>query len=274
MKKIVICLKDHHLSQTSGILLGEGIAKHSGYQVDIKHISKVYPRIEKADCFVLWGMSNTAIIDYQTKKQLPTLIMEHGYLGNRDTWVSLGYNGLNGQANFYNGSITDPTRFNKHFKLRDWNNSGDYVLVAGQLPFDMAIVPYNIDKWYNEIIEELNDKHIPVVFRQHPKIEKPWFNSKLHYMEDPNIRVEESLRNASACVTFSSNSGVLSFLNGVPTISYDNRSMVYNYTKHDLNDLSYKPDRSKWAAQIAYTQWLPEELESGEAWKHIKKGLD
>ena len=34
------------------------------------------------------------------------------------------------------------------------------------------------------------------------------------------------------------------------------------------------PDRQRWANQLAFTEWWPDEIESGLPWKRIKKRLE
>ncbi len=31
-----------------------------------------------------------------------------------------------------------------------------------------------------------------------------------------------------------------------------------------------QPDRTAWCKKMAYTQWLPEEIENGKAWEALK----
>ena len=52
--------------------------------------------------------------------------------------------------------------------------------------------------------------------------------------------------------------------------------MIYNHTKHDFKDeseLYYYPDRTEFCNKIAYSQWTMDEMKSGEAWKHLRKGM-
>lgn len=218
----------------------------------------------------LWGMVKAT----QKMRGGQYLVMERAYIDNRFKWVSLGYDGLNGNADFCNSDIKDPTRWDKHFasQIQAWKTSGKKVLVSGQCYHDASIAHTNIEKWYYNTIKTLNEMNISVIFRQHPMNKKPWKDLSLKYEIDRSPSFEESLGQDIRCVvTFNSNAGVLATLAGIPAISFDKGSMVYNITKHSLDDLDYKPDRTEWASKIAYTQWLPEELESGEAWEHLKK---
>jgi hypothetical protein len=73
-------------------------------------------------------------------------------------------------------------------------------------------------------------------------------------------------------VTFNSNSGVEAVVDGVPTLSFDIGSMVYEVSGHLLDDIEEPKrfDRTQWLANLCYAQWNPEELRNGEAWDHLK----
>ena len=51
--------------------------------------------------------------------------------------------------------------------------------------------------------------------------------------------------------------------------------MVYDITSHDAACIEdpVTPDRSDWAAKIAYKQWHIDEIERGEPWLHLKRKL-
>lgn len=277
-KAIFVCPKNNHQLRYAK-LMGLGLQKHG--ITDIQIVPYFDPKIMDANLVATWAyraerqLGHWALIKKaQIENNGKFLIMERAYVGDRFNWVSLGYGGLNGNADFCNSDITDSTRWNKHFpnELKEWRPQGKNVLVVGQCLHDASISHIDIEKWYSNTIKELTERGNPVIFRPHPMNHYNWSDSSLQYKRDSSETFEECLNQNIRCVvTFNSNAGVLSTLAGVPTITCDKGSMAYNITKHDLTDLDYRPDRSLWAAQLAYTQWLPEELESGEAFEHLKK---
>ena len=54
------------------------------------------------DIIVCWGWRRGEK-HFNQKKQV--LVMEHGYMLNRKTWTSLGWNGLNNDADFLNVDV-------------------------------------------------------------------------------------------------------------------------------------------------------------------------
>ena len=241
-----------------------------------------YDPFNSPELAIFWAHKRNDIISNQRKQRKQYMVMERAYIGDRHHWVSFGYNGLNGRANFCNQDVKSEKRFITHFSeyLKPWNynseQTGEYALVIGQVATDASVRDININQWYIKVIRHLNKLNIPVVFRKHPLCKHTSIdhhNLKFVY-DDGTKPLENVLKKAKFTVTYSSNSGVISFLEGIPTIAYDQGSMIYNHVKHDLEDLYYYPDRTQWCKEISYCQWLPEELADGTAWKHLMKGIE
>ena len=258
----------------------EGFKRHG--ILDAKIVKNFNPATMRADLIAMWAWrpKRTGAHWYHIHKAQQasgghSLVMERAYLGERHTWTSLGYDGLNGRGDFCNANIRNPGRFNKHFSdlLKPWQTKKtNRVLVAGQCKFDAAVSHINIEDWYRNVTLELSLRGYDVIFREHPlNVANRWNFSGLPVTLDTSASFEESMQSVDCVVTYNSNGGVLSTLAGIPTISHDIGSMVHNVTKHDLKDLNYQPDRKDWAAKISYAQWLPSEMESGEAWAHLKQ---
>jgi hypothetical protein len=256
-------------------LLAAGMRKHGYNNI---HIGNPLTQEQiDSDLLIFWAAKRDSVIKSRKQQGKRTLIMERAYIGDRFDWMSLGYDGLNGRADFCNKG-KDGTRWNKYFSqyMLPWKeNNGKYALVVGQVLGDAAVRHVNIQDWYKKTISELNALGYEVVFREHPQNKMKWTNnsSSLKYTLDTNEKLEDTLKDAKCCVTFSSNSGVISVLSGIPTISHDVGSMVYNVSSHSVSQSLITPDRTQWANEIAWCQWLPEELENGEAWEHIKQGI-
>ena len=247
---------------------------------NIRLVQAYDPEKMEADLVACWawrpdrgGRHWAAMRTAQKSRGGHCMIMERAYVGERHTWVSLGYDGLNGHADFCNSDVNSLARFNRHFKneLQPWREGGHKVLIAGQCKGDASIVHVDIERWYERMVTTLKEAGHEVVFRDHPLNKSPWRGPCKF---DKSATFQEALTDVKCVVTFNSNAGVLATLAGIPTITSDPGSMAYSITKHNLEDLNYRPDRSLWAARLAYTQWLPEELENGTAWEHLKRKFD
>jgi hypothetical protein len=209
------------------------------------------------------------------------LVIERGYLGNRFKWTSLGWNGLNGYANFFNENVADD-RWMKYWKndMKPWRgDQGDYVLVCGQVPRDAALSDCNdYPKFLTNRILELQKKFGKVAFRPHPLASKtPMMNPAykpiteipgVMIMDHTKTSLTDDMQNARLVVAWNSNSLVEAMYMGVPFESHSAGSMVHKYQTG-----FEEPDRDDWGRKIAYCQWNLEELKDGTAWRHIKQGL-
>jgi len=117
---------------------------------------------------------------------------------------------------------------------------------------------------------------LPIHFRKHPHKLCAGMQTPSGCITSPAATLEEALAGARTCVTINSNSGVDAILAGTPVINLNKGSMVWNIAQHDydLIDKPPHPNRERWKNNIAYTQWSPEEIENGEAWKHLKKKFE
>ena len=261
----------NHQSQHSSMFL-------EGLQLDSSVSAEIVPAINSSvDLAVLWGHRQIQIINNQRKNNKPYLVMERAYMGDRFDWVSLGFNGLNGRADFCNHDIISSSRWDKYFSqyLKPWKDIDRTkpVLVIGQVTGDAAHSHIDIHQWYRDTIKYYNDNKISVIFRPHPlgKDDIIQYLKGLTFKLDTNSTLEETFKEIRAVISLNSNSSVLSVLEGIPTVTCDIGAMAYDVTSHDLSDIEYTPDRTKWCNQLAYTQWTPDEIRSGVAWQHLKK---
>lgn len=273
--KIQIVVKRAHHQQMYAHALAQGMRRHGFKNIEI---IPNFDERKQPDLVVTWAYKRIDVINYCRRNNKPHLVMERAYIGDRHHWVSLGYNGLNGRADFLNECITSTKRFEKHFKQYDTpfkNNDNGYILVCGQVEGDMSHRHVNINNWYRTVVSELSEQGHDVRFRAHPlsKERIETVLDGLEYKLDKNSSLEVSLKDARTCVTFSSNSGVIAALNGVSVVAYDEGSMCYDVAAHDISNLDYKPDKTQWLSKLAYCQWLPQELENGEAWLHLMQML-
>ena len=213
------------------------------------------------------------------------LIFENAYLNNiqgKDKeWVSLGWNGLNGRADFCNENSPND-RWKKHFddgRLLKYSN-GEYILIPLQIKGDQSLRFVDNKLTYQWICEEIRKyTDLPIVIKDHPT--RPGSQPKV--VSVPNVRylnlrhpIEEVIKNAKVVVTINSNAGVDAILGGKPVVSLDEGSMVWDISDHDFTKLNVPTwyDRDQWCNNIAYAQWHPDELRSGEAWDHLKKRVE
>lgn len=231
---------------------------------DLAVIMGVYKR------FIPASYARGHVIAQQKKNGFDCLILETGYINRGDgptNHYALGWNGLNGRAEFHNKNSPPRRAASLGVTLKPWRD-GDYVLLVGQVPWDASVDFTDHRRWLEEAahnIRALTGREI--VFRPHPKADLPPIEG-CRYSKGP---LEQDLLNAHCVVTFNSNTGVDAVLNGVPVFAFDKGSMVYPVANKSWLKLEspLKPDRQQWLNDLCYAQWTPDEMRSGEAWAHI-----
>lgn len=222
---------------------------------------------------VCWGWTSGHRLSHYGRKN--TLVLERGYLGDRHEWTSLGWNGLNGYASFYNENVSDD-RWTKYWKggMKPWqgDDSSKYALLCGQVFTDKSLNDCtNYVAFIQQKLNTLKKKYNRVMFRPHP-LDKDRIRPRdksIEIIDPTKSSLEENLKDARIVVAWNSNSLVEAIYNGIPFESNSRGSMVHQYMTDDLDK---EPDRNDWGRKIAYAQWSREELTSGAAWSHIKAG--
>lgn len=256
--------------------LAEGMKRHGLHNIEIVGSLK---EDENADLIAVWAWKpyingrHSKCLNARNKYGTNILVMERAFMGNRHEWISLGYNGLNGRADFVNKDITDNSRWLKHFSraydhapIKPQNNK---VLICGQCVGDASIHGVDIDGWYFRMANDLIAAGYAPIFREHPLNKRKFRIEGIR--KDDSISLEEALSKVSYCVSYNSNSTLLSTLHGIPSMVSDIGSMSYEVNAHSVDKLGFNPDLQDWKNRLAYCQWLPDELKSGEAWDHLKR---
>jgi hypothetical protein len=208
------------------------------------------------------------VIQEHKKNGGDCLILETGYINRGDgptNHYALGWNGLNGRADFKNKN--SPSDRSLGVALKPWRD-GDYVLLAGQVPWDASVDFTNHREWLEEAANNIRAvSGREIVFRPHPKGDLPSIDG-CRYSKGP---LGQDLLNAHCVVTFNSNTGVDAVIDGVPVFAFDVGAMTYPIANKNWLKLENpeKPDRRQWLNDLSYCQWTPDEMRSGEAWAHI-----
>ncbi len=214
---------------------------------------------------VLWGVRNRQAIDQQLMNGGEVCILERGYLGDRMEWTSVSFGGgLNGRGRFVmpGGVEGDLTRFQDcGFDLMPWHHPvldcPGLAVIMGQVPGDQSLRGVDFSNWVRDVTKRLLLAGWQVKFRPHPG-----WSHDTYGLPRAAGSLADVLGQASLAVTFNSNSGVDAVLAGVPTVAMDEGSMVRAVAAHDIVS-PITPDRTEWAARLAWCQYSREELASG-----------
>lgn len=210
----------------------------------------------------------------------------------QNIYYEIGLDGLKRYANYYNENSPNDRWLALNTPIKPWKHlatdSGN-ILIVCQTYHGLSSQHVNIFDWYRKTaltLRKLTDRQI--IFRQHPRNTKVGREgrrrkdkeeilkclggslSRFSFSTKPSI--EEDLKEAFACIVFSSNAGVLSVLEGIPTFSCDEGSMAWDVSHHSLKFINDPKtfDREQWAYNLAYSQWNCAEMIEGKPWRHLR----
>ncbi|MDP6352927.1 MAG: hypothetical protein QF926_08025 [Alphaproteobacteria bacterium] len=210
-----------------------------------------------------------AVLAAHAARDRRALILETGFI-RRDEYFHAGFDGLNGRADFRNAAMPDDRWLPLGLALEPWRETGEHILVCGQVPWDASVQHHDHLGWCRDVIAELRRlTGRPIRFRPHPAVA-----GRVDYGIDAtlsNAPLPTDLDGAWAVVTFNSNTAVEAAIAGIPVFALDAGSMALPVANTTLAAIEQPrtPDRAQWLADLAYAQWNAAELAAGETWRHL-----
>ncbi len=227
-----------------------------------RHGVKIVEPRTKADFAITWGVRANEPFLYCDN----VLVMERAYLGDRFNWLSLGWNGLNGKADFCNTNAPSD-RWEKYWRDQmQPESTGEGVLLIGQVQGDMATVGVDLLRWAKDVGKQLSAMGVQWSFRPHPSaIER----GQKQPFQGESRTLEQALVQCDSVITYNSNVGVLAAMAGKRVTCENDGSMVYEIAGHGWRDDRDLGDREEWGRKIAYCQWQKGELSQGVFWETL-----
>jgi len=245
---------------------------------------------DDSDVDVIWSVlfngrmaPNKAIWEKNRQSGKPTIVLEVGGIKRGTTW-KVGLNGINRDAYFGPMGNDSSRAALLGLGLKAWNNKGKDILICGQhdKSWQWRNMP-SMSNWVMSTIETIQ-KHSKrtIIFRPHPRcplehIEKEFRNVKRdNPIQTPGSYDDFDIdySNIWATVSWSSNPGIHSILNGVPAFVGPS-SLAYDVAGHNLELIEYpqRPDRIQWLNDYAWTEFTIEEISQGIPLKRLTSKL-
>lgn len=237
-----------------------------------------------ADYFVIWSvlwhgrMSANYEIWCQAKRLgKKVIVLEVGCLVRGTTW-RVGLNHINNLGTFYNNTNIDYDRSKKlGLQLKPWTMSGTSILICGQhTKSEQWRDRPSADIWLKNTVTEVKKfTNRPIIFRPHPR-DYAWATNfklkdvivkipkKLNSTYD-DFDFDNDLNSAWAVVNPSSNTGILSVINGVPAyVDHDSLAApVGNLELSNIDTEPSRPLREEWFEKLCHTEWTIDEITQG-----------
>ena len=239
-----------------------------------------------ADVNVIWSVlfngrmaGNKAVWE----QQKPTIVLEVGGINRGTTW-KVGLNGINRDAYFGpSGNSSDRVRL-LGLQVKPWKYNGEYILIAGQ--HDKSLqwkdMP-SMSAWVHDTITFIRAQtDRPIIFRPHPRCPLPAIEHDFK-----GVKRQEPLQikgsyddfdmqfdNIWATVSWSSNPGIHSIINGVPAFTGPS-SLAFDVAEQNLRNIENPlyGDRIQWLNDYAHTEYTIGEISQGIPLKHLTSKL-
>jgi hypothetical protein len=215
----------------------------------------------------------------------PVIVLEVGGIQRGTTW-KVGLNGINRDAYFGPDSNDDTRVLSLGLTLKPWRTQGEHILLCAQHDKSLQWVGMPVQsKWVIEAITTLQAySKRPIIFRPHPRCPLPNIEHEFKnvYREQPKKLsgtyddFDMQFNNAHATLSYSSNPGVHSIINGIPAF-VGTASLAYDASNdidflHDIEQ-PLMPDRQQWLNDYAHTEYTLEEISQGIPLKHLTSEL-
>ena len=212
------------------------------------------------------------------------IVLDTGFVKNKrsdendlDRYMQVGYDGIKRNAKFYAKGSSLDRWVALESELKPWREDtykGQHILIIGQHEIGISTQHLDIIGWWEDtisFIKRATDR--PIKFRPHPNQTK---FPRGDYQLTQETTIEEDLQNCWCAVARTTNGAVDAIINGIPVITPDHACMAYDVSSHFITEIldPVKPDRTKWLAELGYSQWTIREMQNGLPWKHLRRFLN
>lgn len=289
---MIFCLYTDHGALNSKPIF-EAFAKSvtdAGHTVIYNEPYRVMSHYENYDVAVIWSVlwngrmaQNKTVWEQNRLLDRPVIVLEVGGIKRGTTW-KVGLNGINKDAYF--GNATRSSNRAKRFglELKPWRTEGEYILICGQhdKSLQWAGMP-PMSQWVQKTITEIQQyTNRPIIFRPHPRCPLPHIEHEFKNVlrQDPRKLTgtyddfDMKFDNIWATVSWSSNPGIHSIINGVPAFVGPS-SLAWNVANASLKDIEnpHMGARQEWLEEYAHTEHTIDEIAQGIPLNHLLNQL-
>jgi hypothetical protein len=245
---------------------------------------------ENYDVAVIWSVlwngrmaQNKTVWEQNRLLDRPVIVLEVGGIKRGTTW-KVGLNGINKDAYFGNATRGSNRAERFGLELKPWRTEGEYILICGQhdKSLQWAGMP-PMSQWVQKTITEIQQyTNRPIIFRPHPRCPLPHIEHEFKNVlrQDPRKLTgtyddfDMKFDNIWATVSWSSNPGIHSIINGVPAFVGPS-SLAWNVANASLEDIEnpHMGARQEWLEEYAHTEHTIDEIAQGIPLNHLLNQL-
>ena len=262
----------------------------AGHTVIYNEPYRVMSHYENYDIAVIWSVlwngrmaQNKTVWEQNRLLDRPVIVLEVGGIKRGTTW-KVGLNGINKDAYFGNATRGSNRAERFGLELKPWRTEGEYILICGQHDKSLqweGMPP--MSQWVQKTITEIQQyTNRPIIFRPHPRCPLPHIEHEFKNVlrQDPRKLTgtyddfDMKFDNIWATVSWSSNPGIHSIINGVPAFVGPS-SLAWNVANASLEDIEnpHMGARQEWLEEYAHTEHTIDEIAQGIPLNHLLNQL-
>jgi len=209
----------------------------------------------------------------------------------------VGINGfLNRDAVFIEDRNYSDDRFKKlRIPYEGWKKSrGDKIVIALQLAGDASMRHNDVNEWCIDTVDKIrmySDR--PIEIRTHPAISDKGMGNhdqlvrhfafgdykRVTFVNGKNVSWEKQINTAHCVVAYTSGLSIDAVIHGIPVVACDEGNFAWNVCERRIESvenpgMAREENVQQWLNNLAYCQWTPNEMETGECWSHLKHNVE
>ena len=245
---------------------------------------------DDGDVDVIWSIlfngrmaGNRAIWERNISQSKPTIVLEVGGIKRGTTW-KVGLNGINRDAYFGKNGNDSSRAEQLGLTLKPWKYDGKFILLCGQ--HDKSLQWQDMppmSQWVLDTIQFIRAQtKRPIIFRPHPRCTLPAIEHEFKDVTRQTPRqtpgsyddFDIDYSNLWATISWSSNPGIHSILNGVPAFTGPS-SLAFDVAEQNFRNIENPLycDRRQWLNDYAWTEFTVEEISQGLPLKRLTSKL-
>lgn len=276
--------------------LGDELILHSGNSLVPADVAMIVGFVHENSKNTPHLMLRKNVLDYQANNKKRTLMADsnlflYSNTDNPHYYLRYSFDGVFPNTGTYFDDAPDPDRWKKissemNISLKDYRKDGSHILLCLQRNGGWSMGKYDVIDWTAETIKTLKKyTNRPIIIRPHPGDREAgrYLNpvslmKKIGNLKDVRVSREPNflrdLKHCWAVVNYNSSPAVGAAIEGFPVFVTDpERSQAGEIANTDLSKIENPtlPDRQQWIERLAMFHWSFKEIESGEAWSHMRK---